>query len=209
MNLSVNELDTLAKRAARGAGYSWGLAEEAGKAVRWLCANDLDGIAQLSLLLECQLSVAIAKHRPQIKDDAWQASERLCPLITGAYLSDAITDLSDESLYMRHMVAPSILLPFVANLAVRNRQNYSIKCDDATAVTDGSLVSLDRLFADHATAVIVSPGGLLGSAKQQHARVFADIDHLQILNRYASETYAPESDQSRLLGAGAGLSDND
>ena len=32
MNLSLNEVDAMAKKAARGAGYSWGLAEEAGKA---------------------------------------------------------------------------------------------------------------------------------------------------------------------------------
>ena len=37
MNLSLNEVEATAKKATRGAGYPWGLAEEAGKAVRWLC----------------------------------------------------------------------------------------------------------------------------------------------------------------------------
>ena len=36
MNVSMNEVESMAKTAARGAGYSWGLAEEAGKATRWL-----------------------------------------------------------------------------------------------------------------------------------------------------------------------------
>ena len=31
MNWSLNELDAMARKAARGAGYSWGLAEEAGR----------------------------------------------------------------------------------------------------------------------------------------------------------------------------------
>ena len=36
-----------------------------------------------------------------------------------------------------------------------------------------------------------------------------DPKHLSILNKYAALTYVPETDQSRLDGAGAGLNDND
>ena len=43
MNWSLNELDAMARKAARGAGYSWGLAEEAGRATRWLAAAGLPG----------------------------------------------------------------------------------------------------------------------------------------------------------------------
>ena len=40
MSLSLNEVESTAKKAARGAGYPWGLAEEAAKAT--LEANDID-----------------------------------------------------------------------------------------------------------------------------------------------------------------------
>ena len=43
MHASLNEIESLCKKAARGAGLSWGLAEEAGKAARWLSAHGLDG----------------------------------------------------------------------------------------------------------------------------------------------------------------------
>ena len=36
MHASLNEIESLCKKAARGAGMSWGLAEEAGKAAKWL-----------------------------------------------------------------------------------------------------------------------------------------------------------------------------
>ncbi|NND22495.1 MAG: DUF3726 domain-containing protein, partial [Silicimonas sp.] len=42
MSYSLNEVEATAKKAARGAGYPWGLAEEAAKATRWLCAHDID-----------------------------------------------------------------------------------------------------------------------------------------------------------------------
>jgi hypothetical protein len=35
MMRSLNEIEAMAKRAVRGAGLAWGLAEEAGKALRW------------------------------------------------------------------------------------------------------------------------------------------------------------------------------
>ena len=52
MSYALNEVEATAKRAARGAGYSWGLAEEASKATRWLCAKGIDGSAVLAGLLE-------------------------------------------------------------------------------------------------------------------------------------------------------------
>lgn len=47
MSHSLNEIAALAKRAARGAGLSWGMAEEAGRAARWLASYDLTGPALL------------------------------------------------------------------------------------------------------------------------------------------------------------------
>ena len=41
MSYSLNEYEALALRAARGAGLSWGLAEEAGKAVKILSSLGL------------------------------------------------------------------------------------------------------------------------------------------------------------------------
>jgi hypothetical protein len=44
MRCSLNEIDSQLRKAARGAGLPWGLAEEAGKAARWL---EMHGIACL------------------------------------------------------------------------------------------------------------------------------------------------------------------
>lgn len=51
MVLSLNEVQVTAKKAARGAGYPWGIAEEAGQAARWLCSHGLDGCAALAGVL--------------------------------------------------------------------------------------------------------------------------------------------------------------
>ena len=50
MDYSLNEYEALAFKAARGAGLAWGIAEEAGKAVRTLSSL---GLESASILREC------------------------------------------------------------------------------------------------------------------------------------------------------------
>ena len=46
---SFSEIDTTSKRASRAAGFSWGVAEEVGKAIRNLELFGLPGISSLNL----------------------------------------------------------------------------------------------------------------------------------------------------------------
>ena len=57
---SLSELDTTSKRASRAAGYSWGISEEIGKAVRNLELFGLPGITNLNLYLK-----KIKKNHPK------------------------------------------------------------------------------------------------------------------------------------------------
>ena len=52
MSWSLVETRAMATKATRGAGYSWGLAEEAGFAVHWLQLNGAPGVEALARLLE-------------------------------------------------------------------------------------------------------------------------------------------------------------
>ena len=47
---SLSEIDTTAKRASKASGFSWGVAEEIGKAIRNLELFGLPGIINLSLI---------------------------------------------------------------------------------------------------------------------------------------------------------------
>ena len=46
---SLSEIDTTSKRASKAAGFSWGVAEEVGKAIRNLELFGLPGISSLNL----------------------------------------------------------------------------------------------------------------------------------------------------------------
>ena len=45
---SLSEIDTIVKRASKGVGYSWGIAEEVGKNIKLLETYGLSGLKNLS-----------------------------------------------------------------------------------------------------------------------------------------------------------------
>ncbi len=209
MSFSLNEVEATAKRAARGAGYSWGLAEEAGKAARWLCANGRDGVGALTGLLGLGLAVSPEGRLPGGLNDASSEGASLCPLAAGAYLSDCASSLTNQSIMLHNVAYPLILLPFVANAARAQKTCITLSCDGLDAVTDGTTLSCDQAFPDEAQAIQVTLGGVLAETSARLTRAAPDPALWVELNRFAHRTYAPATEESRKLGAGAGLSDND
>jgi len=211
MNLSLNELDSLSKRAVRGGGYSWGLAEEAGKAARWLCIHRLDAIGQLAALLDQSLAQPATDHRPVYCDAnlVWQSRKQLCPLATGASLSDNARKLKSRECELRNIVHPTVLLPFIANVAYLNDQTYTVVCNDLVAIVDNNCVDLEHPFTDRADVVHIKAGGSTSQVGARQHRACENDAGLLVLKKFANLIYAPATEKSRLLGAGAVLCDND
>jgi hypothetical protein len=73
MTFSLNEVEAMGKRAARGAGLDWGIAEEAGKAARWLTARGLPGPELLAELLTRNEGKSYEELAPASIDGVWEA----------------------------------------------------------------------------------------------------------------------------------------
>ena len=210
MTVSLNEVEATAKKAARGAGYPWGLAEEAAKAVRWLCANDIDGCRVLAGLLTRFDDTDLAAHSPAPGEAEWRATTgMLCPLVTGAALSDRAFALTEREIILAAGAAPSLLIPFAAQAARQMRTPVTVAWPGGAAVTDGDLISVSGEVGEDAGNVTVRLGGSLDAPNRRSSRAAPDRQAWETLNRLAHRTYAPATEESRLLGAGAGLSDTD
>ena len=87
---SLSELDTTSKRASRAAGYSWGISEEIGKAIRGLELFGLPGIVNLNLYLK-----KIKKNHPNKLDkiNKENKSKELCPIYCGVAFLDQCNKL--------------------------------------------------------------------------------------------------------------------
>jgi hypothetical protein len=209
MNYSLNEIEATGKKAARGAGYSWGLAEEAGKAARWLCIQGQDGCATIAGFLARIDGQSLQDHRPQDLSGKWVAKSTLCPLTAGAALSDCAHDLTTDEITLSDVSYPALLLPFASRVAIRLGRFVELECDEVFATTNGPELCLDDSLPAHGVKVMVRLQTKMDIALPRHTRGTPAPDVWAALNKLAHRTYAPATEESRLLGAGAGLSDND
>ncbi len=216
MSYSLNEITAICKRAGRGAGLSWGLAEEAGFAARWLAERSLPGPEILAHHLSEIDGVAYDQLCPEDISDIWQAKgTALSPLITGAAISDLAAELArGREITLGRISYPLLLLPFIAAASGSGGVPLILTWPGLTAGFDPQL-RLDKpdrtpLECSTAPSVQIKLGqGFSGDRILPRNRADISPEALRILAPLGHRTYAPDTTESRLSGAGAGLSDND
>ena len=214
-NLTLAETEAYLRKAARARGLDWGIAEEAGKAGRWLAAFKLPGP---ELLLEHLLQLGAEDYARWIPDctvDPWQApGGLLCPIITGAALADRSAQMLDGTVFRLGATAFPLLLAATVGQAARcHRRVFTtswaglrVSCFENGLTIDGNADDLQLTRVD---AVSCQLDDL--PQPQQLPSTFAydiDADVFKRIDQLAFETYAPATAASR-AGAGAGLTDND
>ncbi|MGI9319695.1 MAG: DUF3726 domain-containing protein [bacterium] len=91
MHLSLNQVEHTARKAVRGAGLPWGLAEDAGRAVRWLESVDLDGAHQLADHLQTVEQTNLEQLKIVQHNGVWCAKEgTTSPLYAGPSIADCV-----------------------------------------------------------------------------------------------------------------------
>lgn len=212
MNHSLNEIESMSKLAARGAGYSWGLAEEAAKAARWLSYNDLDGCRALANVLKQFDGSELSDRTPQVGIDTWTGKhERQCPIIAGALLSDSANLLDGRDIRIIGLIQPNMLLFFASLAAKRRGGSVSLTWPGAFAITDGqgTVITDTDSISTNQDGVLVQFANEKVATNELQTRAEPEPEAWKALTIFAARTYAPATEQSRLTGAGAGLSDND
>ena len=215
MSHSLNEIEAMSKRAARGAGLAWGLAEEAAKGTRWLSAFSFPGTEMLAGLLALNDRLPAVDFSPATLTGRWSApAGRMSPLIAGAAMSDcAIRMEAGQVIEMENVSFPLLVVPFAGGAALRLGVPVSVSWEGVKLTTDVQRLCVqgarDAILTMHAAQLsCAAPAAMTG---QSEPVMRADVDEAAWakLGEFAHRTYAPATESSRLLGAGAGLSDND
>ncbi len=219
MSLSFNEIEGAALKGARGAGFAWGLAEEAGYAARWLAERGFDWLPPLLAACDAQL----AGDKGDVTIDGTSVSpaagSRLCPIQIGAWIADR-HEIA-ESLTLTKVRAPLLLLPSLdllsahcgtialalrstgpgggASFRICQGELWAEPLPPAELVVDEALAQIDRASAS------LEKGNVARLARPAPIDP-ALADRLKALEM---RTYVPASHHSRVAGAGAGLTDND
>ena len=209
MSYSFNETEALCRKAARGAGFSWGMAEEAGRAARWLEQHGLKGAAALADLLRALDGKDFTDIAPDPTGEIWQSGNgAACPICSGTILADH-AHLLQSSLIRLNVMHPIFLLPFAAIIA-RKGNAICLEWDGVqfTAMPEGACLS-GRTNAPRANATCRITSDTAGTPIAPRTRADLRPDIYAALDHFAQRTYAPATEASRLAGAGAGLTDND
>ena len=204
---SLAEIDALCRKAARGAGCPWGLAEEAGKAARWLAARGLPGPEALAALL------AGARNCPCAGVPAGDAPSRPeCALRLGSSLSDRADRITGGEVVSVDVAQPLLVLAQLGRAATATNAGFRLEWAGVQVLCGLEGPAIDtggELLAERATLRCEpSDPGVSSLAADCRSRP-VDAEAWTALERLAARTYAPATDASRLAGAGAGLVDND
>ncbi len=216
MSHSLNEIAAHAKRAARGAGLSWGMAEEAARATRWLASHGLNGPALLCEVLAKNDGVPHVQVAPVSLDGDWHARAcELCPLVLGTTLNDCADRLAQgDAINARHVSHPLLVIPFAAWAAIHLSQPVRVSFAGLRIDTDGDGIWVDDPQGDlntpkAETVTFSRTDKRADPAQRPGFRGTVTSEIWARLDTFAQRTFAPATEASRLLGAGAGLSDND
>ena len=214
-NLTLAETESYLRKAARACGLEWGIAEEAGKAARWLAAFNLPGpeimLAHLQYLKDKDYRGLI----PDCDVQPWQSTTGLlCPIISGSALADRSAQMLEGKEFKLGPTAYPLLLAATVGQAARCHRTVfttawagvRVSCFENGLSIEGNRDDLLLPEVDAVSCVrddLSTPQQLPSTlAYQIDSKTFKCIDEL------AFQTYAPATEESR-AGAGAGLTDND
>jgi len=214
-HITLAETESYLRKAARACGLDWGIAEEAGKAARWLAAFKLPGPETLLAHLQQIDGNEYHQFIPDCSTDPWQApGGMLCPVVTGAALADRSAQMLDGRVFQLASTAYPLLLAATVGQAARCHQRVfttawagvRVSCFENGLSIDGNRDDLQLARVDAVSCRLddLDQPQLLPSTQAY------PIDHeiFKRIDALAFETYAPATAESR-AGAGAGLTDND
>lgn len=212
---SLTEIETHCRKAARGSGLSWGLAEEAGKIARYLASHKIDGPKLLANYIIWRKCGVDADSIPHSDGDNWQTtSNEMCPIIAGSILSDRAELIEQVARTTFSNVAwPALMIPQLVRAAEATGKPMVLEWDDFRATASSTGIRFDGQNIMASSTQSVSCGGYAEEANgvEQPATIGFKVENSDWdeLATSAHRTYAPASEESRRSGAGSGLTDND
>ena len=196
---SLYEIETTVKRVARYQGLSWGIAEEAGKIVRSLEQSELPGLESFNRLIsfpysKCETVIDLAKNN----------YTNLCPIHFGLFFLDQSHDPElYQSFQFLNIQEPLLTIPLLIKAAQKNLISFDFTSTELKfLISSGNIMIFDKNQIPHQSNNITLK--ISNKRKLQYSE-----KTWERLYELSLETFVEESEEKKLSGAGAGLTDND
>ena len=202
---SFSEIDTTSKRASKAAGFAWGIAEEIGKNMRNLEMFGLPGVKNLNLYLHKIKKKPTEKPNKIEKENKPQFNE-FCPIYCGTTFLDNCKMLEAlKSIKFFNVSYPLLFLPFLSRASDIIGKKISVEYEE-----NNFLLSFDKtiFFKNIKNNKVVSLAKEVSIEFLENSNSFS-IQEWKELYKLSEETFVEETESSKKIGAGAGLTDND
>jgi len=199
---SLSEIDTTSKRASKAAGFSWGVAEEIGKAIRSLELFGLPGIKNLNLYLN-----KIEKNHPKKvnKINQENKNKELCPIYCGVAFLDQCQELEVlKNIKFYNINYPILILPFISKASEIVGKKILIQFNKSSLLMNFN----KSIFSKNLDGETISLVDKINIEFLENKNSFSDQEWKE-LYKLSKKTFVEETDSSKTKGAGAGLTDND
>jgi hypothetical protein len=199
---SLSEIDTTSKRASKAAGFSWGIAEEIGKAIRNLELFGLSGIINLNLYLK-----KIKKIHPNKinKIEKENKNEELCPIYCGIAFLDQCKQLEVlSSIKFYNVNFPMLIVPFVSKASEVVGKKILIKFNKVSFLLNFN----KSILSKNLDKQVITSVNEISIEFLENTNSFSEKEWKE-LYKLSEETFVEETESLKSKGAGAGLTDND
>lgn len=214
VTFSINEVETLVRKAALGAGLDPGRADELADAAVWLIE------LQVPVFELAYRALSSAEGSPMtLAEDGTSAA---CPTTSAARVATSAVDIllvkpPGFTVTLDAVDEPLVVTTLAAVAARRYGTAFEIETASAKiALQPGDFADLDPLIAERNLRMVLRRTGKNASATSEPAASSSRYDPENVadngfanLEQLAHRTYVPASEKSRISGAGAGLTDND
>ena len=202
---SFSEIDTTSKRASKAAGFAWGIAEEVGKNMRNLEMFGLPGVKNLNLYLQKIKENPTEKPKKIEKENKPQMKE-FCPIHCGTIFLDNCKVLESlKTIKFKNVSYPLLFLPFISRASEIVGKKISVQYEE-----NNFLLNFDKtiFFKNIKNNEVVSLAKEVSIEFLENSNSFS-IQEWKELYKLSEKTFVEETESSKTVGAGAGLTDND
>ena len=201
---TLSEIDTTSKRAARGAGFSWGIAEEVGKNMRLLELFGLPGIKNLNQFLKNYKEKQFQKVT-LISDTNNANKYPFCPIILGVNFIDQVNLLDKKiNIQISNVAFPLLFLPFVSRASEMIGKKIFLKIEEKEF-----LLNLNQsIYSNYLKNEILEACNTINISFIDNNNSFNENEWKE-LYKLSEDTFVEETESLKISAAGAGLTDND
>ncbi len=209
MRHSLNEIEVTLRKATVGSGIPVGLGEDIGRAAAWLSARGLDGAAAGLTAIQSGTEPCLGTVSANGDVSFENARIAFCGPSAVDFL---IAGGKGVTVRLGGVDAPLLMIGFAGVAARLYGVDIKVESGSGKAVyltPEGALGTPEGDLSSDLVLSLESSDQPGGAGAASAAGIDVDAAVWNQIAALAQKTYVPESEASRLQGAGAGLTDND